>query len=261
MSWIKKDFPTIPGYESLGDDVEAKRWCDFVINQLLDTGDPLWEFRGKLKTRQAICDFVIVEFDYPFHFGLPTDKHLNNWFHGGCCHQITLDMWQLASETLQTLVLNQRKGKKGIGDCEDVAGLFTTLFLEKKWPAYMCLGLVLQDNNILGGHGWPIWKDENGLWRLYEATLDIPPEYPDGYPVINPDENSWQVNGLTYLGEVKFSRKEYYESGEADMIAGLLKLGVAMKETRRKYKAISKAWHQKAKPLKKLTPLARLRWK
>ncbi|GAI30234.1 unnamed protein product, partial [marine sediment metagenome] len=44
--WIKKEMPLIPGFESLGDNVEAKRWLDFKLDQILDTGAPLCEYRS-----------------------------------------------------------------------------------------------------------------------------------------------------------------------------------------------------------------------
>lgn len=267
MSWIKKEFPTIRGYESLGDTIEAKRWLDFRISQLLDTGDPLWEYRGVLKARKDVCDFVIMEFDYPLSMGLPTDNHYNNWFCSNCCHCITQDFWQMASETLRTLRLNQRQGRKGVGDCEDVSVLFTTLFLMKRWEAYECLGYVLLDNEMLGGHGWSIFKDEDGVWRLMEATLSEAPKYPNGYPAISPDETEWKVGDITYRAFVKFNRHEYYENeeeyyqGAATAMDALLRVRLKAKETRRKYEAISRAWHQKAKPLTKLGLLSRLRWR
>jgi len=261
--WVKKEFPLIQGYESLGDSVEAKRFVDFKLSQLLDTGDPVWQFRSKLKSREEVCSFVIVEFDYPFHYGVPTDKHTLNWFDGNCCHRITEDYWQTASETLMTLAINQRKGKKGYGDCEDTSALFTTLFLEKKWHAYMCLGYLLQDGQILGGHGFPIFEDEKGKWRLYESTLSIAPEYPDGYPIIVPRAGDWTVNGLTYRALIEFSRKEYYEREEVEnLISKFLKLGiVGNKAARKKFEAISRAWGQKAKPLQKVSLLSKLRWR
>jgi hypothetical protein len=260
--WVKKEFPLIQGYESLGDSVEAKRFVDFKLNELLDTGDPVWQFKGKLRTRKEVADFVITEFDYPFHWGVPTDKHLNNWFHGNCCHEITEDYWQSASETLTTLLVNQRQGKKGYGDCEDTSVLFTTLFLEKKWEAYECLGYVLENGQVLGGHGWSIFKDNNGIWRIYESTLDTPPEYPDGYPAINPDDTEWKVGSVTYQAGVKFNRRQYYEDGNMDNPLSLL-LGMALgsKETKKKHEAISRAWGQKTKPLRKVSLMSRLRWR
>jgi len=258
MTWIQKPFPVIPGYESAGNSVEAKRWLDFKLSQLLDTEDPVWEYRGVLKSRKTICDFVISKFDYPMARGSPTDVHKNNWFSGLCCHQITLDYWQSASETLRTYHLNH---DKGVGDCEDVSVLFTTLCLMKKWPARECLGLVLQDGQVLGGHGWSLFQDENGIWRLYEATLSVPPEYPDGYPKIEFDATEWEVGGITYSPFARFNRKEYYETSEEDLMEKRLQLSFKAKETRKKYEAISKAWGNKVKPLIKLNFLSKLRWR
>jgi hypothetical protein len=257
--WIRKDFPPIEGYETLGDDVSAKRFIDFRIDQLLDAAYPVGLFRDGFQTREEFCNLVIIDFDYPFRWGLPTDKHRNNWFDGNCCHQLTQDYWQTASETLITSILNQRANKKGYGDCEDVSILLTTLFLEKGWPAYQCFGLVLQNGVVLGGHGWSIFQDENGIWRLYEATLDIPPEYPSGYPQIDPEETSWEINGLTYQGLARFNRDEYYESGEGNMMSSRLRLNIARQETRKKYKAISEAWRRPVKPLRKAGIMSKIR--
>lgn len=264
MPWVRKPFPTIPGYESKGDSVEAKRWVDFKINELLDTGDPVWEYRDELKSIKDICEFVIKEFDYPLRWGTPTDVHRNNWFSGLCCHQITLDYWQTASETLRTLRLNRLKGKKGYGDCEDTSVLFVTLMEEKCHEAYECLGLVYRGDELLGGHGYAIFMDEVGVWRLYESTLDVPPPYPDGYPAIGPGANEWKVGDLRYVAWVKFNRREYYEwveEGEKSMISLYLNLTGRMKERRRKYEEIAKAWGLPVKPLRRLGLLGRLRWR
>jgi len=253
--------PLIPGYESLGDSVEAKRWLDFKLDQILDTGAPLCEYRSILKTKEDICNFVISQFDYPMVRGVPSDVHKNNWFQGLCCHQVTQDYWQMASETLRTLHLNQREGKKGYGDCEDVAALFVTLFLMKRWDAWMCLGAVLQDGKLLGYHGWGIFEEIDGICRLYEATLSIPPMYPEGYPEIDPDATEWKVGDVTYQAFAKFKRKEYYESSEEEMFAQYFNLRFKIKETRKKYEALQRAWHTPVKPLKKLGILSKLRWR
>jgi len=264
MSWIKKEMPLILGYESLGDTVEAKRWLDFKLSQLLDTGDPLWEYRSILKSKKNICDFVISQFAYPMVRGLPSDVHRNNWFQNLCCHQVTEDYWQMASETLRTLHLNRREGEKGYGDCEDVAALFVTLFLMKRWKTWGCLGLVYENAQVLGGHGWGLFQDEKGIWRLYEATLSTPPEYPDGYLVADPDANDWHLHGITYQALVKFIRKEYYEWETEEERGGLekyLHLPLGRKETRAKHEALSRAWGIKTKPLRELGILAKVRWR
>ena len=117
--------------------------------------------------------------------GRPTDKHYKNYFDCQSCHRISADFWAQASETLRTLRLNQKKAnERGVGDCEDVSCLMVDLFLEKGWKAWECLGRVYRNDRLLGGHGWPIVQDENGDWRLPEATLDEPKKWPDGYPEV-----------------------------------------------------------------------------
>ena len=199
-------------------------------------------------------------------YGMPTDVHRNNWFSGLCCHQITLDYWQCASETLITLHTNKLKGKKGYGDCEDTSVLFVTLMLENGHEAYECLGLVYRGDELLGGHGWAIFKDEEGVWRLYESTLDVPPEYPSGYPIVDPDCNEWKIGDIRYVAWVKFNRREYYEwtdETEKSMISFYLAISRRMKESRRKYEEIERAWGRTTKALTKARKslLAKIRWR
>lgn len=263
MSWIKKEFPFIPGYEMLSDSVEAKAWLNFRLDMLLDIESISQEYQEELKRREDICDFIILQFDYPMVRGLPSDVHKDNWFQGLCCHQITQDYWQKASETLRTLKLNQRRGKKGYGDCEDVSILFTNLFLTMKWKAYECFGAVLDSNyNLLGYHGWSIFEDKHGNWWLYEATLSEPPKYLFGYFPIDPNLTSWEINGLIYSASVKFNKEEYFECElDGDLLVLVLGVNFKSKETRKKYEAISRAWRQKTKPVKKVGLLSKLRWR
>lgn len=269
--WIKKEMPLIAGYESLGDSGAAKRWLDFKLDRLLEVDDAFMDYVTReipgsglgLKTREDICNFVISAFDYPMVRGLPTDCHRNNWFSGLCCHQVTQDFFQTASETLRTLRLSRVEGslKKGYGDCEDVSVLLVALFWMMKWEAWECFGAVLEAGNLLGYHGWAIFADEQGITRLYEATLSIPPEYPDGYPEIDPDATEWNVGGITYQGFAKYKRKEYYESEEGEDLFKALRIGFRGKETRRKHEAISRAWGIKTKPMRRLGLLTKLRWR
>jgi len=237
--WIRKVFPLIKGYESVGK--RGKRWLDFKINELLDTADPVLEYRHKFKSIEEICEFVITQFAYPLKFGMATDKHYNNWFSGLCCHKISEDFWQTASETLRTLHLNKRLGKPGYGDCEDTSVLFTTLMLQSGYEAYEIFGVVYRGDELLGGHGYAIFKDEDGKWRLFESTLDIPPDYPDGYPEVDISKNRWKVGELTYKGWIMFNRKEYYE-WEEKRIEEYLKFGHKDKNSRKKHKTINLAW-------------------
>jgi len=237
--WLKKDFPLIEGYESVGE--RGKRWLDFKINELLDTADPVLEYRHRFKSRKEICEFVITQFAYPLKFGMATDKHYNNWFSGLCCHKITLDYWQTASETLRTLHLNKRVGKPGYGDCEDTSVLFTTLMLQAGYQAYEIFGVVYKGDELLGGHGYAIFKDEEGKWRLFESTLDAPPRYSEGYPAVDITKNRWKVGDLSYEGWLMFNRKEYYE-WEENGIEGYLKFRHKDKNSKKKHKMINMAW-------------------
>lgn len=255
MSWTKKGMPTVSGYEQKGDNVASKRWLSFRINQVLDTGDPVWEYRGTFHSRRDICDFVIERFEYPMKNGAPTDKHTNNWFGGKCCHTITKDYWQSASETLRTLRLSSGKG---VGDCEDVSSLHTNLFLMKRWRAFEVLGVVSQDGELLGGHGWSIFEDETGMWRLYEGTLSEAPNYPDGYPQIDPEATEWTVGGLTYMGAMKFDRRRFFQNEDAPDLFGF---GMKDKETRAKHEAISAAWGMDTKAIKQAGLLSKIRWR
>jgi len=120
---------------------------------------------------------------------------------------------------------------------------------------------------LLGGHGWGIFQDEEGDWRIHESTLDVPPAYPNGYPLIDPDENRWEVGKLTYEAWVKFDRNRYFEWEGSEVgrkkLDEYLRLKREEKETREKYEAIEEAYKTKTKPLKarRKSLLARLRWR
>lgn len=260
MPWKRKKFPTIPGYESEGDTVKAKRWLDFRPDQLLDTGDPVWEYRDEFGSREEVVNFVIEQFKYPMVRGKPNDKHYNNWFACKCCHTISADCWQQASETLRTLRLNQREDEKGYGDCEDTSVLLVDLFLEKDWKGWECLGKVYRGDRLLGGHGWPIVQDENGDWRLVESTLDESKKWPDGYPRINPDSNDWKVGNLTYHADVKFNREEYYE-WKGESVKEYLEMDFDEKNKKEKFEAIQEAFDAPVSPMEQRTWLSAFRWR
>jgi len=264
MTWTKKEFPTIPGYDTLGDNPAAKFWVAQQLNQWLDKADPVAEFASELKIREHACKFVIEKFDYPLIRGIPTDKHVNNWFSGMECYQISLDYWQPASETLRTLMLSQKKegpAGLGMGDCEDTSIALVALFLEKGWKGMECLGAVYENGQLLGGHGWSIFQDEDGRWRIYESTLDEAPEYPSGYPLISPADNDWQVGGITYHADAKFDRTDYFEWGEAVTLGRYLAIPSRLKETRAKYQAIERAWRVRTKPIRQAGFMSKIRWR
>ena len=79
------------------------------------------------------------------------------------------DFWQFPAETLAL----------GSGDCEDCSFLLTTLLMASGISPYcvrVVLGRVVGLDGQSGGHAWPIYKDEEGVWRVLEATLDAFPE-------------------------------------------------------------------------------------
>lgn len=256
MSWKRKEHPTIPGYESKGDSVLAKRWLDFRINQLLDTWDPVWEYT--FGSKKDICNFVIRDIKYPMRRGKPSDKHYANWFDCLCCHQITSDYWSLASETLRTLRLNK---DKGVGDCEDTTILFVTLFLQHDWKAQACFGKVYRDDNLLGGHAFGIFEaEEDDKYRLYESTLDEPPEYPNEYPIVDLSKNRWEIGNIIYEADLRFDR-DYYWEWEGSSMDEYLEKRFEDKERREKYEAIQSEWQIPVSPLKEAGILSALRWR
>jgi len=261
MPWKRKKFPLIKGYESEGDTVRAKRWLDFVINQLLDTGDPVWEYREKFESRKEIVNFDIRQFKYPMKRGRPTDKHYKNYFDSQSCHRISADFWAQASETLRTLSLNRKKegeGAKGVGDCEDTSTLLVDLFLEKDWKGWECLGKVYRGDRLLGGHGWPIVRDGNGDWRLVESTLDEPKRWPNGYPRADPSENDWRVDDLRYHASVRFNR-EYFYKWKGESVEEYLEMDFDEKNRREKFEAIREAFEAPVSPIEQAGILSKLR--
>jgi hypothetical protein len=253
--WTEKEMPLIKGLES-SSVLEAKRWLDFRLNELLDNRIPVRICAAGLRSKVDVCRFVIEEIEYPIVRGQPNDNHKDNWFGGLCCYTLSLDFWQQASETIRTMRLGAKNGKAGYGDCEDVSVLFTDLFLIKGWEAFECLGEVYEGDEFLGGHGWAIFRDDWGTWRLYEATLTSAPNYPSNYPAINPDETEWTINGITYSAQAKFNRDVYYESEEGAIFSYI---AVQIKESKKKYKALQQAWQAPVKPISRAGVLGRLR--
>lgn len=261
MSWISKPFPLIPGYDTQGNLPAAKWWLEQTLDKWLDRAHPVPQIAAKLASKEEICKFVIERFEYPMVRGMPNDKHVNNWFAGQECYTITLDYWQKASETLRTLLLSQQKegpAGLGMGDCEDTSILFTTLFVEKGWKAFECIGSVYDESGFLGGHGWAIFQLQDGRWALYESTLD---EVPITYPLVSPADNDWQVGEITYHAEAKFDRSDYYEWDQSAGLGRYLALPARQKESRAKYQAIERAWRVKSKPIARAGLLAKIRWR
>jgi len=85
-----------------------------------------------------------------------------------------VDFWQFPAETL----------KLGKGDCEDCAFLLASLLIASGVSPFcvrVVFGTVYSSIYKPGGHSWPIYKDEGGIWRILEATLN-PENIPDEWP-------------------------------------------------------------------------------
>lgn len=66
------------------------------------------------------------------------------------------------------------------GDCEDASFLLASLLISSGISPF-CVRVVMGDvydekNRLLGGHCWPVYKNEMGEWCILESTLDHLPE-------------------------------------------------------------------------------------
>jgi len=261
--------PNVPSLENSNPSM-AKRFTSICITHLI------MHRQGWLKRKmdelgidsmQKAIEFVIRNIDYPIVRGVPNDKHTYNAFNGKACYTINLDYWSCASETLMTYILNKKLyNRNGMGDCED-GGILTTAFLRiLNIPAYTVFGVVYKNSRLLGGHGWTVAEFPDKTWRLIETTLDIPPEWYNGYPEIDPEDNKWNVGGVTYEGLLKFDEAHYYEwmtkkTKTPKLLYIYLWFTKRNKHMLRKYQELEQAWGIRIKPLKKRGILSRLRWR
>ncbi|MGC2063467.1 MAG: transglutaminase-like domain-containing protein [Thermodesulfovibrionales bacterium] len=79
------------------------------------------------------------------------------------------DFWLFPPETFQV----------GKGDCEDSSFLLASLLIASGISPF-CVRVVMgraynETNRLLGGHCWPIYKNERGKWCILESTLDSEP--------------------------------------------------------------------------------------
>jgi len=136
--------------------------------------------------------------------------------------QKKLDFWQFPAETL---ALKQ-------GDCEDTSFLLAALLLAGGVSPF-CFRVVFgwlksTDNNPSERHAWVLYKDEAGVWRILESTLDstsIPKRLPDANmlarpgsrPLYKPDIclnnfHVWQIRAIPQKDVAKFVKAYGQES-------------------------------------------------
>lgn len=201
------------------------------------------EYTKEITDVRMLADTIIIDIDYPFHFGTPDDTHIYNCFHGNqkFCKRIDLDYWQTAKETLSIRV----------GDCEDSSIAFVVCARQlglSPEEVYEIFGVVKDASTsvILGGHGWCVWKDEQG-WRLVESTLDCPPEE---YPIVPDIFKPFRLSNVIYEPEWIFNDSEFHDVTKKVAPFQVISMPKKKKETEEKYIAIAKAWRVDTKPLK-----------
>ncbi|MBI5634098.1 MAG: transglutaminase domain-containing protein [Nitrospirae bacterium] len=117
--------------------------------------------------------------------GLPATKNPGDF------DKRAMVIWQFVAGSI-TYVYDTTKYKKGDfwlfppetyqikkGDCEDGSFLLASLLIAGNISPF-CVRVVLgevfdEKNKSLGGHCWPVYKNEIGRWCILESTLDAAP--------------------------------------------------------------------------------------
>jgi hypothetical protein len=241
--------------------IEGERFEPFELSELFDYNRyVVRKFFEDCKTAKDVADKVIRAVQYPFYLGQPDDQHKWNHFHGKWCKTITLDYWQLNSETALLL----------IGDCEDSSTLAVGGMRLKGVSSddvFEAFGVVKDANgNILGGHGWLYARDKSfgtDKFVLVESTLDTPPsQYPEVGSTLDDLNKPFRYENIIYEPELLFNDVQYIEISSATSCKRIVLSRKRFVENRGKYEAIAKAWRVNTKPLRYFrSKLAKLRGK
>jgi len=124
------------------------------------------------------------------HKGLPTNREPKSF------DKRAMVIWDFVAKTIKYVydTQKQRKGDfwlfppeihtLGEGDCEDGSFLLASLLIASGISPF-CVRVVLgevfdEKGKSLGGHCWPVYKNELGEWCILESTLDhIPSRMPE----------------------------------------------------------------------------------
>lgn len=91
------------------------------------------------------------------------------------------DFWQFPAETLAL----------GTGDCEDCSFLLASLLLAAGISSFcvrVVIGVLSQEDGTSSLHSWPVYRDEDGQWRILESTLSaLPDKWPLADDLARPD--------------------------------------------------------------------------
>lgn len=128
--------------------------------------------------------------DLIIHKGLPTNRDPKSF------DKRAMIVWEFVVENIKYVydTEKQRKGDFWLfppeihalceGDCEDGSFLLASLLLASGISPF-CVRVVLgevfdEKGKSLGGHCWPVYKNELGQWCILESTLDnIPSRMPE----------------------------------------------------------------------------------
>ena len=269
--WVKKKPFVIPSLEHYPPE-RAKRFTDAKITSLPRmranwVKEKMGEL-GILDMRTAV-EFGIRQVGYPLVNGVPDDWHEWNAYKGRDCYKVTEDYWDATWEVMMEVVLCRRQGCEPLADCDGSSEYITGMLRILGVDAWEVFGEVYRDSQPLGGHAYLYARFPDGKYKLIESTLDTPPKWPDGYPVIDPSTNKWRVGNITYVGDFRFNDEELYEWSETGSggeepgfrVRKHLEMTRRERERREKYDAIAEAYGVATKPHRKRGLLSRLRWR
>ena len=123
--------------------------------------------------------------------GLVKEKGLPTIRTPGSFDKRAMIIWDFISQNIKYVHDSERQGKEDFwlfppeiytlrkGDCEDGSFLFASLLIASGISPFcvrVVLGEVFDENGrSLGGHCWPVYKNEMGQWCILESTLDTIP--------------------------------------------------------------------------------------
>lgn len=197
---IEKKRYIIGGKKSITSDI--REWISFEDNIIMK------EILKDLKARQE----------------LPTTKNPGDF------DMRAMVIWQFVAEHVK-YVYDTTKYKKGDfwlfppetyqikkGDCEDGSFLRASLLIASGISPF-CVRVVLgevfdEKNKSIGGHCWPVYKNEMGIWCILESTLDaIPACMPEA------DKRSEAGQTFRYVPYYCFNNYHLWETLPADINA------------------------------------------
>ncbi|MEW6584518.1 MAG: transglutaminase-like domain-containing protein [Nitrospirota bacterium] len=131
--------------------------------------------------------------------GLPTAKNPGDF------DRRTSIIWDSVAKNIEYVHDTERQRKEDFwlfppeiltlqkGDCEDSSFLLASLLIAAGISPFcvrVALGEVFDENgNSLGGHCWPLYKNETGKWCILESTLDtVPSRMPEADELSKPGQ-------------------------------------------------------------------------